>query len=80
MGIRGASVDEAVDVDDRGWLVTVAERFGKYGESGLGSTGESSGVVMGEANGWAKERSESSGDCSDEDEEDDVAECRSGAL
>jgi hypothetical protein len=49
LGTNGAaSVDDDVEVDDRGWLVTVAERFGKYDERGFGSTGESLGVVMGE--------------------------------
>ena len=48
LGTKGASVDEAVEVDDRGWLVTVADRFGKYEDKGFGSTGESSGLVMGE--------------------------------
>ena len=48
LGTKGASVDDAVDVEDRGWLVTVAERLGKYDDRGLGSTGESLGVVMGD--------------------------------
>jgi hypothetical protein len=35
--MTGASVDE---VDERGWLVTVAERLGKYEVRGFASTGE----------------------------------------
>lgn len=48
LGTKGASVDDEVDVEDRGWLVTVAERLGKYDDRGLGSMGESLGVVTGD--------------------------------
>lgn len=47
----GASLDE---VEERGWLVTVAERLGKYEVKGLASMGklswgEASGEVIEEA-------------------------------
>jgi hypothetical protein len=29
LGTSGASVEELVDVEERGWLVMVADRFGK---------------------------------------------------
>lgn len=65
--------------------MTVADRFGKYDACGLGSIGEisrgdSSGVVSGEPKPCGdNDISESSGDRRDEDEEE-VAELRSGAL
>lgn len=70
MGTKGASVDEVVEVDERGWLVTVADRFGKYDDKGFGSTGESVGVVAGEPKlRCEKESSESSGDRKDDEDD-----------
>lgn len=74
-GISGASVEDVVEVEDRGWLVTVADRLGKYPVKGFGSIGESSGVVTGEEYPCGlKESSDSSGDCKDEVEDEDDAE------
>lgn len=79
LGTIGASLENVVDDEDRGWLVTVADRLGKYPVSGFGSTGESSGVVSDEEKlCWVKDISESSGDCIDDVEDED--EWRSGAL
>lgn len=45
-GTTGASVEE---VEERGWLVTVAVRLGKYDVNGLASIGEhSKGEISGE--------------------------------
>jgi hypothetical protein len=41
LGIIGASIfDWEDEVEERGWLVTVAERLGKYDAIGFASTGE----------------------------------------
>jgi hypothetical protein len=52
-GKSGASVVDEDEVEERGWLVTVAERFGKYdvGFASIGqlSWGETSGEVIEDA-------------------------------
>jgi len=40
LGTTGASVVEEEEVDERGWLVRVAERLGKYEARGFASIGE----------------------------------------
>lgn len=49
LGTSGDSVDEEDVADERGWLVTVADRLGKYdafASTGDDSCGETSGDVM----------------------------------
>lgn len=49
LGTNGASVDEEEVAEERGWLVTVADRLGKYegfASTGEDSCGETSGEVM----------------------------------
>lgn len=81
VGTIGTSVEEDDVVEERGWLVTVTDRFGKYEVEGFASMGndscgEASGVVIEEAKLCGEMATSESNDEADEV----VDEIKSGAL